>query len=86
MKIHINTEEDLELLDRKINMYDAYNHIRPYLICSEETKQFLYKYKESRFPKMKDVEWYNEADMYYICQVIVDNSLPFGEIEIKEFR
>lgn len=84
MKLHINTEQDLVQLDRQIDSYDALNHYHPFLICSEETKHILLdKYKKNRFPMIKDLERYQEPDMYYICKVIIDNTLPFGEIEIR---
>lgn len=82
MKLHINTEQDLAQLDRQIDSYDVGNHYPPYIICSEDTKQFLYKHKD-RFSMIKDIEEYQGLDMYYICKIIVDNTLPFGEIEIR---
>ena len=82
MKLHINTEQDLAQLDRQIDFYKAGNHYPPYLVCSEDTKQFLYKHKENRFPMIKDIEEYQGLDMYYICKIIVDNNLPFGEVEL----
>jgi hypothetical protein len=86
MKIHIRTEQDLKRLDNKIDFDEAADHFAPYLVCSEETKKMLDKYKENRFPKLEDLEEYKDPDMYYISTVRIDNTLPFGEVEVKEFR
>ena len=81
MRIHIETENDLTNLDRRLDSYEASNHYSPYIVCSEETKKMLNKYKD-RFPLIKDIKEYQGLDMYYFVKILVDNSLPFGDIEI----
>ena len=80
IKVDFNNEETLTQLDRKIDFYEAGDHFSPILICSQETKYMLSNYKD-RFPKLKDIEKHKDAD-YYICSVVVDSTLPFGEIEL----
>ena len=81
MRMHIETEEDLNKLDGSLDLYEASNHYPPYIVCSEETKQMLNKYKD-RFPLIKDKKEYQGLDIYYFVKIKVDNTLPFGEIEI----
>ena len=81
MNLHIETENDLDKLDRSLDSYEATSHYPPYIVCSKETKQMLNKYKD-RFPLIKDVKEYQGLDMYYFVKIKVDNSLPFGDIEI----
>lgn len=82
MRMHIETEEDLNKLDGSLDLYEASNHYPPYIVCSEETKQMLNKYKD-RFPLIKDIKEYQGLDMYYFVKIKVDNDLPFGEVEIR---
>lgn len=81
MRIHIETENDLTNLDRRLDSYESSNHYPPYIVCSEETKQMLNKYKD-RFPLIKDIKEYQGLDMYYFVKIKVDNTLQFGDIEI----
>lgn len=76
MKIHISIEQDLAQLNKQIDLYDAGNHYPPRLYCSEETKLMLDKYRHDESVIL---------DTYYICHVIIDNNIPFGDVEIKEF-
>ena len=81
IRICFNNEESLEFLDRKIDFYEAGDHFPPLIVCSEETMLMLSKYID-RFPKLKDIEEYKDAD-YYICKIVIDNTLPFGEIDLR---
>jgi hypothetical protein len=81
IKVDFNNEETLTQLDRRIELYEAGNHFPPRLFCSQETMFKLSKYKD-RFPKLKDIDEYKDAD-YYISKIVVDNTLPFREIELR---
>ena len=80
IKVDFNDEETLQKLDRKIDIYDACNHYPPTLLCSQETMLELSKHK-CRFPMIKDLEEYKDAD-YYICKIVVDDNYAFGDIEV----
>ena len=81
INVDFNNEETLKQLDRKIDLYTAGDHFPPKLFCSQYTMFELSKYKD-RFPKIKDMKEYQGMDMYYICNIVVDNNYSFGEIEI----
>ena len=80
-KVDFKDEETLQQLDRNIDSYEASNHYPPRLFCSQETMLELSKHK-CRFPMMKNIDRYKDAD-YYICKIVVDDTLLFGEIDLK---
>ena len=82
MIIHIESKDDLELLDVVIDLFDAGDHHPPYLICSEETSEMLIKYNEERFAHIQDLKICQESD-YYICNIEIDNTFQFGEVEVR---
>lgn len=78
MNVYIKNEQDLKLLDNKIDSYEASNHFPPYIICSEETKKMLKEYDKHVLP-----DDFICPDCYYISMILINNALPFGEIEIR---
>ena len=79
MKFSVIKKIDYELLKKNIDIYESANGEVPYIFMNKDTIKAIEEYILSFIAEDRDYK----TDMIYGCLLYCNNSLEFGEVELR---
>lgn len=80
-KFNIITYINLDYLNNEIEKFKNNNHYQPIILTSIDTIRCISDYNDEDL--MNKIHFDDYINMYMGCKIFVDNSLKFGEIELR---
>lgn len=82
-KFNIITYINLDYLNNEIEKFENNNQYSPIILTSIDTIRNFPDYNERNFKFKNQFDDYDYINMYMGCKIFIDNTLKFGEIELR---